>query len=60
MTGDHLPLAAAPAYSLLLIHTMRAVDELLIALEAGLFAASPAPAADASAVVSPAAARTQP
>lgn len=59
-TGHHLLLAAAPANSLLIIHMMRAVDELLIALDAGLFAASPATAADASTIVSPAAARTQP
>jgi len=59
-TGDYLLLAAAPAHHLLVIHTMRAVDELLIALDAGLFAASPAAAADASAIVSPAAARTKP
>jgi hypothetical protein len=60
MTGDHPLLAAAPDYSLLLIHTMRAVDELLIALDAGLLAASPAAAADASAIVSPVAARGKP
>ena len=59
-TGDYVLLAAAPAHHLLVIHTMRAVDELLIALDAGLFAASPAAAADASAIVSPAAARTKP
>ena len=59
-TGDYVLLAAAPAHSLLIIHAMPAVDELLIALDAALFAASPAAAISASAIVSPAAARTKP
>jgi hypothetical protein len=52
-TGDHVLLAAAPAHRLLIIHTIRAVDELLTVLDAALSAASPA----ASAIVSSAAAR---
>ena len=59
-TGDFVLLAGAPAYSLLIIHTMRAVDELLSALDAALPGASLAAAVSASAVVSPAAARTMP
>jgi len=55
-TGDYVLLAAAPAHRLLIIHTMRAVDELLTVLDTALSAASPA----ASAVVSPAAARGKP
>ena len=55
-TGDYVLLAAAPAHRLLIIHTMRAVDELLTVLDAALSAASPA----ASAIVSPAAARGKP
>jgi hypothetical protein len=48
-TGDYVLLAAAPAHRLLIIHTMRAVDELLTLLDTALSAASPA----ASAIVSP-------
>jgi hypothetical protein len=59
-TGDFVLLAAAPAYSLLIILTMSAVDELMITLDAALSGASPAAAASASAIVSPAAARTAP
>jgi hypothetical protein len=59
-SGDYVLLAAAPAHHILIIHTMRAVDELLIALDAALFAASPAAAVSASAIVPPAAARTKP
>ena len=55
-TGDYVLLAAAPAHRLLIIHTMRAVDELLTVLDAALSAASPA----ASAIVPPAAARGKP
>jgi hypothetical protein len=55
-TGDYVLFAAAPAHRLLIIHTMRAVDELLTVLDAALSAASPA----ASAVVSPAGARGKP
>jgi hypothetical protein len=55
-TGDYVLLAAAPAHRLLIIHTMRAVNELLTVLDAALSAASPA----ASAVVSPAGARGKP
>ncbi len=55
-TGDYVLLAAAPAHRLLIIHTMRAVDELLTVLDAALSAASPA----ASAIVSPAAASGKP
>ena len=59
-TGDYVLLAATPAHHLLVILTMRAVDELLIALDAALVAASPAATVYASAIVSPAAARTEP
>ena len=55
-TGDYVLLAAAPAHRLLIIHTMRAVDELLTVLDAALSAATPA----ASAIVPLAAARGKP
>jgi len=55
-TGDYVLLAAAPAHRLPIIHTMRAVDELLTVLDAALSAASLA----ASAIVSPAAASGKP
>ena len=52
-TGDYVLFAAAPIHRLLIIDTMRVVDELLTVLDAALSAASPA----ASAAVSPAGAR---
>jgi len=58
--GDFVLLAAAPVCGLLIIITMRAVNELMIALDAALPGASPATAADTSAIVSQAAARTKP
>ena len=56
-TGDFVLLAAAPAHKLLIILTMHAVDELMMAVDAELSGASPAVAASASAIVSAAVGR---
>jgi bifunctional DNA-binding transcriptional regulator/antitoxin component of YhaV-PrlF toxin-antitoxin module len=64
-TGDFVLLAAAPAHNILIIFTMRALDELMraldemIAVDARPSGANPAAAADASGIVYPPAARSK-
>jgi bifunctional DNA-binding transcriptional regulator/antitoxin component of YhaV-PrlF toxin-antitoxin module len=58
--GDFVLLAAAPAHNILIILTMRTLDELMIAVDAQPSGASPAAAADASGIVYPPAAKITP